>query len=108
MKMKRAKKEVIEELAMYRVPGKTFPIHELFYEIIRDLSLLTDLQRGDVAEASGVGKSTLYFWMCGPTFNPRLNGVIKVAYALGYDLKAIPRKDGKRGIKVRKPKLTAV
>lgn len=44
-----------------------------------------------VAEASGVATSTLYFWLDGKTRKPRLDTIVKVADALGYQLQLVER-----------------
>lgn len=108
MKMTRVRTKMVNGLKEVTLDNKRNPIQELFFDIIMDLAALTDEQRGDVAEASGVGKSTLYFWTHGETFDPRVNNVIKVAWALGYEITMKPRADGQSAIKVRKPKLRIV
>ena len=56
---------------------------------------LKDIMRGynveDVAYNAEVAPSTIYFWLEGKTRFPRLNTIIKVAYALGYELKLVKR-----------------
>ena len=40
----------------------------------------------DVAESANVSKQTLTNWVSGPTYNPHLNTILKVANALGLEL----------------------
>lgn len=42
-----------------------------------------------VSDVSGVAVCTLYFWLDGTTRKPRLDTVIKVATALGYELRMV-------------------
>lgn len=62
---------------------------KLFLELIAGLQKLPASRWPQVAEDAGVCLATLYNWCYGSTFNPRLNTVIAVATALGYEVQLI-------------------
>ena len=52
-----------------------------------------------VAENSGVAPATIYFWLNGTTKKPRLDTVVRVAKAIGYELQLV-KVSGKYKLKV--------
>lgn len=56
---------------------------DLFLELIE---ILTPLDLAAVANEAGVCYGTLWQWLYGSTTKPRLDTLVKVAGAVGYDL----------------------
>lgn len=59
---------------------------------------LKDILQGynveSVAEVAGVAPSTIYFWLDGHTKCPRLDTIVKVAGAVGWEI-SLEHKSGK-------------
>lgn len=70
--------------------------HLAIFEELKDI--LYEYNSQSVAESAGVATSTIYFWLDGQTRKPRLDTIVKVAAAVGYELrlvkvgKAMPRR----------------
>lgn len=56
---------------------------DLYYQILRDLKYECVEHIADIA---GVHENTLRYWMRGHTKNPRIDTLLSVAAALGYEL----------------------
>lgn len=56
---------------------------ELFLELLGELK---NYNVSDVADATGIYKATLYFWLDGTTKCPKMPNIIKVADVLGMEL----------------------
>lgn len=48
-----------------------------------------------LSEQSGVYQATIYFWLDGTTYAPRISTLVAVAEALGFDI-VLQRKTGRR------------
>jgi len=44
-----------------------------------------------VADSANVAPSTIYFWLDGTTKKPRLDTIVKVANAIGFDIQLVKR-----------------
>lgn len=62
---------------------------QLFVDLITILNKLPASKWPEIADEAGICLATLYNWCHGTTFNPRLNTVIKVAKALGYEIQLV-------------------
>ena len=62
--------------------------------------ILQEYVVADVALVAGVGEATIYFWLDGTTRKPRLDTIVKVAAALGYELRL--HKRGATGTRKRR------
>lgn len=77
--------------------AKIIPVKEQIslFEEVKDILDGYNIQ--SVSDTSGVATATLYFWLDGTTRLPRLDTVIRVADALGYELVLVPKeKKGKK------------
>ena len=69
--------------------AQTIPVNDQIslFEELKDH--LAGYNIKSVSDLSGVATPTLYFWLDGTTRKPRLDTIIKVAQALGYELQLI-------------------
>lgn len=61
--------------------------YEIFVQIC---TLLKEWNIPSVASAAEVCPATIYNWMDGTTVTPRLDTIVKVAQAIGYELTLTP------------------
>lgn len=59
----------------------------LFIELIKLLEKQPASKWPQIAEEAEVCLATLYNWCYGTTFNPHLNTVMRVARAMGYEVR---------------------
>lgn len=78
--------------------------HIAIFEELKEIMLAYNVN--DLANVSGIGVSTIYFWLDGTTRKPRLDTICKVAHALGYELRLT--KSGKASLKRGRGRLRVV
>jgi DNA-binding phage protein len=71
--------------------AETIKIFEEVKDILKDYSIQS------VADVSGVRTSTMYFWLDGTTRCPRLDTIVKVAKAMGYELQLAKTEKAQKG-----------
>lgn len=64
---------------------KMSPLRNSEFEKLCTVIRSQDINR--VAKRAKVAPATLYFWLDGTTTGPRLTTLVKVARAVGYDIK---------------------
>jgi DNA-binding phage protein len=76
-------------MARYAVSKSRRDLDKIFEDIIAMLYPMNEAALKHLALKADVSKGTLYTWKYGPTCFPRLHTIIKVARALGYDVKLV-------------------
>jgi DNA-binding phage protein len=67
--------------------------HALVLDIFEELKEeLHEYNILSVAEASGVTDACIHLWLSGQTKKPRLDTVVRVADAIGFDMRLVRRK----------------
>lgn len=59
---------------------------DIFLELIDSLSRMTWPELKELSLEAGVSTQTLVNWAYGPTYNPQINTLVKVARALGAQI----------------------
>ncbi len=68
---------------------KPKPMEDIFVEIVVNMIHMSPAELHQLALDAGVAPQTTRNWAWGITCNPHLNTVVKIATALGYEVKLI-------------------
>lgn len=60
---------------------------QIFLDLVAELLKMSRKQQVAIAEEADVCWQTIYTWCWGETINPHFNTVVRVAEAMGYEIK---------------------